>query len=494
MMPDAAFRHFGRNGNSRAAEFLLARLRLGAVLTAAIPLGACAWFSPDGGMNTVAGIADETLRKDVIAIRSVEDAAAARTRIDQLLRRPFTVEAAVQVALLNNRGLQAAYNELSLAEADMVEASFPPNPTFAISRIAGANAFEYEAQVIADILALATLPARSDIAATRFHQAQLRAVRETLRLAAEVRRAYYHALAWRELTDLLAQWKTTADAAAQVAVKLGETGSLNKLDQARELGFYAETTVDLATVRQELSSARERLLRLLGLWGGDLDFKLPGALPPLPVRPQTLPGVEVEAVARRVDLQIGRVELDWLAKSYGLTRATRFVNMFEVAGITKNAKEPEGSPFRMNGLATQFQIPMFDFGEVRVQQAEQTYMQAVNRLAERAVIVRSQARDAYRVYRSTYDIAVYYQREVLPIRKIITDETQLRFSAMQIDVFALLIEARQRLAVLRAAIEAKRAFWLAKANLQAAIVGGGVADNGSGVPGPSTGARGANAD
>jgi outer membrane protein TolC len=148
----------------------------------------------------------------------------------------------------------------------------------------------------------------------------------------------------------------------------------------------------------------------------------------------------------------------------------------------------------MNGLATQFQIPMFDFGEVRVQQAEQTYMQAVNRLAERAVIVRSQARDAYRVYRSTYDIAGYYQREVLPIRKIITDETQLRFSAMQIDVFALLIEARQRLAVLRAAIEAKRAFWLAKANLQAAIVGGGVADSGSSVPGPSAGARGANAD
>ena len=112
-------------------ERLLVRLRLAAVLTVAVPLGACAWFSPDGGMNTVAGIADETLRKDVIAIRSAEDAAVARTRIDQLLRRPLTVEAAVQVALLNNRGLQAAYNELSLAEADMVEASLPPNPTFA---------------------------------------------------------------------------------------------------------------------------------------------------------------------------------------------------------------------------------------------------------------------------------------------------------------------------------------------------------------------------
>jgi outer membrane protein TolC len=121
-------------------------------------------------------------------------------------------------------------------------------------------------------------------------------------------------------------------------------------------------------------------------------------------------------------------------------------------------------------------------------------MQSVNRLAEKAVSVRAQARNAYRVYRSTYDIAGYYQREVLPIRKIITEETQLRFSAMQIDVFALLIEARQRLAVLRAAIEAKRAFWLAKADLQAAIVGGGVVDTGSGGAGSPAGARGATAD
>jgi outer membrane protein TolC len=168
--------------------------------------------------------------------------------------------------------------------------------------------------------------------------------------------------------------------------------------------------------------------------------------------------------------------------------------MFDAAGITKKAKEPEGAPFRMNGAAVQFQIPIFDFGEVRVQQAEQIYMHAVNRLAEKAVIARSQARNAYRVYRSTYDIAGYYQREVLPIRKIITEETQLRFSAMQIDVFALLIEARQRLAVLRAAIEAKRAFWLAKGDLQAAIIGGGRAETGPGGSGSSAGARGTTAD
>jgi len=86
--------------------------------------------------------------------------------------------------------------------------------------------------------------------------------------------------------------------------------------------------------------------------------------------------------------------------------------------------------------------------------------------------VRSQAREAYRLHRSSYDIAKQYRDEVLPLRKIISDETMLRFGAMQIDVFSLLTEARQRIAANIAAIEAQRDFWLADANLRAAVVGG----------------------
>jgi outer membrane protein TolC len=103
-------------------------------------------------------------------------------------------------------------------------------------------------------------------------------------------------------------------------------------------------------------------------------------------------------------------------------------------------------------------------------------------LTEKAVNVRSEARDAYRVYRSTYDIASHYQREVLPLRQIISEEMQLRFSSMQVDVFALLTEARQRLASLRAAIDAKREFFLAQSDLRNAVNGGGVAGGGESRP------------
>jgi outer membrane protein TolC len=464
------------NPGGAARRFKFGAAAVTALLSALL-LSGCAAFSPDGGMTVVANVAGETIHKEVVSIRTEDDAQRADAAVQVLLRRALTVDTAVQLALLSNRGLQASYNELALAETDLVQDSLPPNPTFSISRISGDGAVEIERQVVGDILALATLPFRSEIARQRFQKAQLRAAEETLRLAADVRRAYYRAVAANELVGLLTDAKSTAQSTAQLAEKLGQTGALNKLDQAREQVFYAETAADLATLRQDAASSRERLIRLLGLWDGDIGIRLPQKLPVLPRQPRSLPRIEVDAVERRIDLQIARIELAALAKSLDLTEASRFVTMLDVAGIDRKTRDPDTPPFRERGFNVQFQIPVFDGGEVRVRQAAETYSQAFNLLTEKAVNVRSEARDAFRVYRSTYDIAGHYQREVLPLRKIISDEMQLRFSSMQVDVFALLVEARQRIAALRAAIDAKREFWLAQSDLQTAVNGGGRSDS-----------------
>jgi outer membrane protein TolC len=443
-----------------------------AIIAAPMLLAGCATFSPDAGMDAVHDIVRSAVNKDVAALRTAEDAEIARATIVDLLKRPLSADAAVQLALLNNRGLQAAYNELAVAEARRVGESLPPNPRISLLYISGSAEIEIERRIVAGVLALATLPARSDITLTRFRQAQLRAAEETLRIAAQARRTYYRAVAARELASFLAQAQSAAETATKLAARLGETGAMNKLDQAREQVFYAELTAQLG---QRAVSEREALTRLMGLWGGDLDFKLPNALPALPRHARALRTIEVEAVRRRVDLQIARMELEALARSYGLTQATRFINLLEAGYAGKTTKDKNsGEVIRDNGIDLELQIPIFDFGEVRVRQAEATYGQAVNRLTERAVNVRSQAREAYQAYRSTYDIAAHYRREVLPLRKIISDETLLRYNAMQIDVFSLLAEARQRIAATVAAIEAQREFWLATTDLDVAVVGGGV--------------------
>jgi outer membrane protein TolC len=440
-------------------------------------MGGCAKFSPDGGMLVVEAAASTELGKDVTKIRDEADAAAASARVKALLSKQLTVSSAVQIALINNRGLQAAFNDLGISEAQMVEASLPPAPTLSFQRIVGSGGFEIERQIVQNVLALLTLPRRREIAEARFRQAQARAVEMTLRVAMEAARTYYRAVAANEVVKFLEESRLSAEAVSDVAKQLGETGAMSKLDQAREHAFYAEVSGQVATARLRQRSERERLIRALGLWGADTQFRLPSKLAALPGNPRSISSAEREAVIRRVDLVIARMELDILARELGLARKARFINTLEVTGISKLEKDripdiAEVDKIKRDGFELDVQIPIYDFGETRVRGAEETYMRAVNRLLERAVNARSEAREAYQTYRGAYDIARHYEREVLPLRKIISDETMLNYNAMIRDLFALLAEARARITANSQAIEARRDFWLASVELHAAIIGG----------------------
>lgn len=455
--------------------------------TTVLALGGCASFTEDRGMSAVQDFAGAPLGKDVIAVRSLEEESAARSIVDQLLAKRLSADDAVQIALVNNRDLQAAYNQLGISEAQRVQASLPPNPTFSLERIAGAGSVELEARAIASVLSLMTLPLRAQIASDRFRQAQLDAAESTLRVATETRRTYYRAVTARVLVDFLVQSQSAAQSAAELSKQLGESGATNKLDQARNQVFFAELTAQLALARQNALTERERLIRLMGLWGASLDFKLPVNLPRMPGKPAVQPDIEREAVARRLDLQIARIDVQQLSRSLDLTNATRMVSILELSGIRTNEKSG-GETERGRGFELELQVPIFDLGVARVRQAEETYMQSVNRLTAKAINVRSEARLAYGTYRSAYDIARHYQREVLPLRKIISDETLLRYNAMQVDVFTLLVEARQRIAATTSAIEAERAFWLAATNLGASVLGGGAAASEGSAPGATVAA------
>ena len=101
------------------------------------------------------------------------------------------------------------------------------------------------------------MPARSELAAERFRPAQLRAALETLRVGFQTRHAYYRAVAAEALAASLTQAVSAAEAAAKLAKELGESGALNKLDQARDKVFYAELTAQLTGARQRAASERE---------------------------------------------------------------------------------------------------------------------------------------------------------------------------------------------------------------------------------------------
>jgi outer membrane protein TolC len=447
-------------------------------------LGGCATFSPDGGLSAARNVAYADLNKDIVKVSSEADAMAAQQQIEALLKRPLTADSAVQVALLKNRGLQAAFNVLGVSEAEYIQATLPPSPTAALSRLGGSLELEIERQILVGLFELATLPARAAVAEQRFRAAQFRTAEAVLRLAAETRRQYYRTVAINQQVAFLQQALATAETASELAKQLGETGALNKLEQAREHAFYQELGAQLARARIEQRAARERLVRQLGLWGRDIDFRLPSALPSLPSRLASAQDIERRALERRVDLQALRHDLDATARQLGLSTATRYVSDIELAGLSSYERtksftvdhgevELEREKVNRRGLEIEFRIPIFDFGAANLRSAQETYMAAANRLAERAVNIRSEAREAFLRYRGHYDLARHYQGRVLPLQKTIQDESLLQYSGMLVDVSQLIIDMRARILSNVDAINARRDFWIAATDLQAALVGGG---------------------
>jgi outer membrane protein TolC len=286
-------------------------------------------------------------------------------------------------------------------------------------------------------------------------------------VALDTRKAWFQAVAAQETAKYMTQVRDSAEASAELARRMAGVGNFSKLTQAREQAFYADATAQLARARHNAAAARERLARLMGLWGEDLAFQLPERLPELPQSVREGGDLETQALAQRLDVQGARRDTEALARSLGLTKVTRFVSLLEV-GVLSNSET--GEP-RQRGWEVELGIPLFDFGGARVARAERQYMQAVNRTLEAAVEARSEVRETYSAYRTAFDLAKHYRDEIVPLRKRISEEVLLRYNGMLSSVFELLADSREQVAAVNGYIESLRDYWMAESDLQMALTG-----------------------
>ena len=447
----------------------LPRKRMLLLVPVAVALGGCASFSQDGGFNSVEQTTQERIGKELKWAKTDADRSAIDQRVAELLGKPLSVDDAVQIALLNNKGLQASFYELGISEADLVQAGRLPNPHFSMLRARDGDEFKIEQAFTFNVFSLITMPQVVAIEQRRFAQVQRAITMQTLSLAAETRKAYYAAIAADQTLSYMEQVRRTAEAGAELGRRLAQVGNWSKLQQAREQSFYADAALNLARAGQAQIAAREKLTRLLGLWGERALFKLPQRLPDLPKVANDLPEVEQIAMEQRLDVQAAKLDTEALAKNLGLTKTTRFINALEF-GPARVLEGQRSGPYK-RGYEVSLELPLFDWGTAKVAKAEALYMQAVYRAAETAIDARSEVREAYQGYRSSFDIAQHYRDEIVPLRKRIAEGNQARYNGMIIGVFELLADARAQISSVNSYIESLRDFWIAQADLEMALMG-----------------------
>ena len=436
------------------------------IALALLALTGCATLSPDGDLAAVQQL---TQGKTAGVNASLAPNPQA---IADLLAQPLNAEGAVRIALLNNPQLQASLATLGVSDADRVQMGRLPNPHFAIGRFTEGDTREIERMLSFNVLGLLALPWRAQWQGQQHEIAKLQAAQDVVRLAADTRKAWITAVAAQQSALYLRDVKEAAEAGAELARRMARVGNWSRLEQAREQVFLADASAQLARSQQIAFTTREKLTRLMGLWGAQTSFTLLDRLPDIPKTAIDMADIEAQALRERLDVRAAMAQSRQTAQQQGFSKVEGYFDGLTL-GYTRNTTfdDASGSKPAKRGWELGLPLPLFDWGGARNARAKAVYLQSTAQVRAVAIQARSEAREAYFGYRTAFDLAVHYRDEIVPLRKFINDELVLRYSGMLASVWELLADTRQQSLSVNSAIEAQRDFWLAEADLQNALTG-----------------------
>lgn len=436
-------------------------------LAALLALAGCTGLQRDARFPEVREAVGQRVEKNIVWNQDETESRAVQDAVRRLLARELTADSAVQIALLNNRNLQASYESLGVAQADLVEAGLLENPVFAFTLYSGDAGSSIEASIVQDFVSLLSLAARKRGGEAAAQRVALTIADNAVELAHQVQAQYFTVVGDAQALDLARQVVLATEAAAELAERQRSAGNLSLRDQTLQQAFYAQTLLEVAQSEAQLASDREKLNRLMGVWGEDIAWKAPTRLPEVP---EALPPVErseARAVAQRLDLAAAKKEAEASAQALGLTRQLRYLGPFGIGVAYK--REPDAG--RFIGPTVTLGLPVFNQGQAAVARAEAQARRSQERVAALAVEIRSEAREARTRLTASHEMVRHYAKVMLPLQQTVVNETLKFYNGMLVGVYDLLLAKQTQVQTARQYISASKQFWLAWTDLERALGG-----------------------
>ena len=451
------------------------RTRWFTVIAVAAALSGCAGVSLQQSLDRVNAEATDFTAGQLTLAQTAEEQARRADASARLLNQPLGQKEAVQLGLLNSPALQALLAQAWADSATAAQSGRIANPVFSLERLSAGSDLELNRALSFGLLDVLSLPARQGIAQRRIEQAQLRLTAEVVDHVTRVRQAWVRAVASRQTWMYAQQVYESAEASAELARRMQSVGNYNRLTRAREQAFYADSAARLAAAGHEATANREELVRLLGLSESQaLQLQLPDRLPELPQEALS-PGVVGQLASRsRLDVRLAQSAFESAGRSQGLNRVSSFTDI-ELTARRNTSTTPSGGTAGtrtdQRGYEIGVRLPIFDWGGLQREAWNARTIASANQLEATIRSAGSSLRESYSAYRTAHDIARHFRDEVIPVRKVISEENQLRYNGMIIGVFELLADARDQVNTVISAIRAEQQFWLADAALQSSLIG-----------------------
>lgn len=415
------------------------RLKILAMVAAGAALSGCTSMKLDAGFSDVGAAVEQRTALKIVWNSGSDLDQEARRKLQSLLKRKLDVDAALQIALLNNRELQAAYSDLGVAQADLVQAGLLKNPIFdaAITFPVSGGRTDFELTTVMNFLDVFYVPLRKRVAAARFEETKLRLTGAVLDFVGRVRSAFYVQQANEQILGLRQTVAAAQGASFEAARRQHDAGNISDLDFLRQRVPFEAAKMELRSAEAAAFQSREQLNMLMGAWGEETNWEMEKRLPDIPS--QEIKGADIEktAITRSLDLESAKQRIVAAGEQLGVTKATALIPEW---GLGTRAERREG-PWSV-GPVVEIPLPVFDQGQGRLGRAAAELRRAQQEYYALAVNIRAAARAAFERLAAARDRALYARDILLPLHERIVKEAQLQYNAMQIGI-AELLRARE---------------------------------------------------
>lgn len=405
----------------------------------------------------------------VVANENSSVEADATQAVSQLLATRLTADSAARVAILNNRELQATFENVGIAQADLIEAGLLENPTlFGSARFpSSGGGSNLEASLTQSFLDLLMMPLRKRMAAEELERTRMEVSDAAVQTAAETKIAFYTLQADLQLLSRLKLITSADQASLDLSQRLHDAGNITDLSLLNEQATYSEARMEVAKAEADIEADREKLNRLMGLWGSDTSWTLAGQLPEIPGSEISADQLESLALNQRSDLAASRYELASLATALHTTHTYRYLGVLEV-GVDIE-KETDGT--KLTGPEFSVSLPIFNQSQGKIAKLEAQQRQAEKRFEGKAIDIRSEVREARGRLLANRSAALFYGSNLLPERLKILNQTLLQYNAMQIGAAELLMARKSQVDTEREYIHSWRDYWISRSELERAVGG-----------------------
>ncbi|NGX60370.1 MAG: hypothetical protein KR126chlam3_01543 [Chlamydiae bacterium] len=334
----------------------------------------------------------------------------------EILEAGLTEETAVHIALINNRRLQAIYEDLGVGKAQLIQAGLLKNPVLPFSYL-----FSLKSKVSAlidigifqNFLDILLIPLKKRVAETELEATKMSVKSQILEVIYQTRMLFLTLQANQQNWELKKRELLAAELIYSVAERLLEAGNIWQLELSQFRMQYEEMKIVVAEIEMGVIRTKEKLNQMMGLWGTEIDWSFCSCFPEILRHKETLQEIENAAISQNLDLKIAHLDLLATAARFGVD-TTRLIYPQLDVGI---ATEREDSVWYL-GPAFVLPLPLFDWGRANSALAQAEICKRWNDYIALAIDIRSHARLARFEYLNSLRQINYYEHVLIPLAEV----------------------------------------------------------------------------